>query len=151
MAQDFADYTTATVQRLGDRIKYWMTINEIECFTYLGYGVGRVPQHAPGTVVQKRKDVLQTVHHALLAHGLACQAIRAAAKNGAHVSTVINYKPYVPVIETPENMVAAKKAFEHPNWSIQPTGSCRVGRECPRRAEWRHGDHRPTPRCARHE
>ena len=111
MAHDFADYTTATVQRLGDRIKYWMTINEIECFTYLGYGIGKVPQHAPGTVVQKRKDVLQTVHHALLAHGMACQAIRAAAKNGAHVSTVINYKPYVPVIETPENMVAAKKAF----------------------------------------
>jgi hypothetical protein len=55
MAKDFADYTTATVTRLGDRIKYWMTINEIFCFTYMGYGVGKVPQHAPGTVVQKRK------------------------------------------------------------------------------------------------
>ncbi len=110
IAQDFADYTTATVSRLGDRIKHWMTINEIMCFTYLGYGVGKVPQHAPGTVVQKRKDVLQTVHHALLAHGMCCQAIRAASKN-AHVSTVVNYDAYVPVIETPENIAAAKIAF----------------------------------------
>jgi beta-glucosidase len=123
IAKDFADYTTATVTRLGDRIKHWMTINEIFCFTYLGYGVGKVPQHAPGTVVQKRKDVLQTVHHALLAHGLSCQALRAASKD-AHVSTVINYDAYVPVIETPENIEAAKKAFvaeEHNGTILVPT------------------------------
>ncbi len=70
MAKDFADYVTATVKRLGDRIHYWMTINEIMCFTILGYGVGTVPQHAPGTVVKTRKEVQQTIHHALLAHGL---------------------------------------------------------------------------------
>ncbi|MCX7006928.1 MAG: GH1 family beta-glucosidase [Kiritimatiellaeota bacterium] len=109
IAKDFADYTTATVSRLGDRVKQ-MTINEIFCFTYMGYGVGQVPKHAPGTVVQKRKDVLQTVHHALLAHGMCCQAIRAASKD-AHVSTVVNYDSFVPVIETPENIVAAQKAF----------------------------------------
>jgi len=43
MAKDFADYVTATVKRLGDRIHDWMTINEIMCFTILGYGVGSVP------------------------------------------------------------------------------------------------------------
>jgi beta-glucosidase len=110
MARDFADYAGATVTRLGDRIKHWMTINEISCFTYMGYGVGRVPQHAPGTVVATPKEVQQTVHHALLAHGLACQAIR-AARNDAHISIVENYDAYVPVIETPENIAAAHKAF----------------------------------------
>jgi len=55
IAKDFADYVTATVTRLGDRIHDWMTINEIMCFTILGYGVGKVPQHAPGTVVNSRK------------------------------------------------------------------------------------------------
>ena len=111
MAQDFADYCTATVRRLGDRITHWMTINEIACFTYMGYAVGKVPQHAPGTVVQTRKEVQQTVHHALLAHGLACQAIRAATPKPCHVSTVVNYDSYIPVIETPENIEAAKRAF----------------------------------------
>ncbi len=110
IARDFADYTTAVVSRLGDKLKHWMTINEIFCFTFMGYGVGKVPKHAPGTIVQKRKEVLQTVHHALLAHGMSCQAIRAASKD-AHVSTVVNFDSYIPVVETPENIEAAKKAF----------------------------------------
>ncbi|HVU07336.1 MAG TPA: GH1 family beta-glucosidase [Verrucomicrobiae bacterium] len=111
IASDFADYCTQTVKRLGDRITNWMTINEIMCFTYLGYGVNQIPQHAPGTIVQSRKDVLQTVHHALLAHGLGCQAIRAATPKPAKVSLVVNFDSYVPVIETPENIEAAKRAF----------------------------------------
>jgi len=111
MANDFAEYCSQTVKRLGDRITNWMTINEIYCFTYMGYGVGKVTQHAPGTVVQSQKEVQQTVHHALLAHGLGCQAIRAATPKPASVSLVVNYDSYIPVIETPENNEAAKRAF----------------------------------------
>ena len=111
MAKDFADYCGQTVRRLGDRITNWMTINEIYCFTYMGYGVNQVPPHAPGTVVKSRKDVLQTVHHALLAHGLGCQAIRAATPKPARVALVVNYDSYIPVIETPENIEAARHAF----------------------------------------
>ena len=111
MAKDFADYCGQIVKRLGDRITNWMTINEIFCFTYLGYGVNEVPPHAPGTVVKSRKEVLQTVHHALLANGLGCQAIRAATPKPAQVSLVVNYDSYVPVVETPENIEAAKRAF----------------------------------------
>jgi beta-glucosidase len=120
IANDFADYTTAVVKRLGDKITHWMTINEIMCFTYLGYGVGKVPQHAPGTVVKTRKEILQTVHHALLAHGKACQAIRAATPKPADVSLVVNFDPYIPVIETKENIEAAKRAFvaEEHNGSV---------------------------------
>ena len=111
MAKDFADYCTATVQRLGDRITHWMTMNEILCFTNLGYGVEKLPQHAPGTIVKTRQEVLQTVHHALLAHGLGCQAIRAASKQPCNVSVVVNFNPFVPVSETPENIAAARRAF----------------------------------------
>ena len=123
IAKDFADYCTATVKRLGDVINHWMTINEIFCFTYLGYGVGQRPQHAPGTIVKSRQEVLQTVHHALLAHGLACQAIRAATPQPAIVSLVENFDPYVPVVETPEHIEAAKKAFvaeEHNGTILMP-------------------------------
>ena len=111
IAKDFADYCTATVKRLGDRITHWMTINEIMCFTFLGYGINQVPQHAPGTVLKTKKELLQTVHHALLAHGLGCQAVRAAAPGKCHVSLVENFNSYVPVMETPEHIEAAKKAF----------------------------------------
>lgn len=120
MAQDFADYCTATVQRLGDRVRHWMTINEIMCFTYMGYGVKEVPPHAPGTVVETRRELHQTVHHALLAHGLGVQAIRAAAPGACHVSLVNNTDSYVPWVETPEHIEAARRAFvsEEKNGSI---------------------------------
>jgi beta-glucosidase len=111
IAKDYAEYCNQTVRRLGDRITNWMTMNEIFCFTYLGYGVNTPPQFAPGTIVKTRKELHQTVHHALLAHGLGCQAIRAATPKPAQVSLVINFDSYIPVIETPENIEAAKKAF----------------------------------------
>ncbi len=111
MAQDFADYASAVVSRLGDRITDWMTINEIACFTHLGYGVGQVPPHAPGTVVHRLKEVWQTSHHALLAHGLACQAIRAATPQPCTVALVDNFVPTVPLTETEADMAAARQAF----------------------------------------
>ncbi len=112
MAKDFADYATVVVKELGDRIQHWMTINEIICFTHMGYGVEKVPVHAPGTVVERLKDVCQTSHHALLAHGLACQAIRAATPVPCSVALVDNFVPTIPIAETPEQIAAAQKAFE---------------------------------------
>lgn len=111
MASDFADYVTAVVSRLGDRITHWMTINEIVCFTHMGYGVHQIPVHAPGTVVATPKEVWQTSHHALLAHGLGCQAIRAATPQPCSVALVDNFSVPVPLIESPECIEAAKRAF----------------------------------------
>lgn len=111
MAQDFADYVTVAVNRLSDRVTHWITLNEIVCFTHMGYGVDAVPAHAPGTVVPTQKAVWQTSHHALLAHGLGCQAIRAAAKQPCRVSLVDNFMATVPLAETPEHIEAAKQAF----------------------------------------
>ena len=62
-------------------------------------------------MVKTRKEVLQTVHHALLAHGLGCQAIRAASPGRAMCPSWTIYDSYIPVIETPENIAAARKAF----------------------------------------
>lgn len=111
MAQDFADYAAVVSRYLGDRITHWMTLNEIHCFTHIGYGVQQVPPHAPGTVVQRLKDLWQTSHHALLAHGMACQAIRAASPVPCSIALVDNFVPTLPIAETPEHVAAAQKAF----------------------------------------
>jgi beta-glucosidase len=113
MAQDFADYVKVVVSRLGDRITHWMTLNEITCFTHMGYDVLKTPQHAPGTRVGSKKEVWQTSHHALLAHGLACQAIRSHSPNSCSIGLVDNFGVTVPVSESPENIEAAKKAFPY--------------------------------------
>lgn len=115
MAKDFADYCTGVVQRLGDRVTHWMTLNEIVCFTHMGYDVLLPPQHAPGTRVSSRKDVWQTSHHALLAHGLGCQAIRAASPRPCSVALVDNPAISVPLTESPADIAAAQAAF-HTNW-----------------------------------
>jgi len=111
MAHDFADYVTVVVQALGDRVTHWMTLNEIFCFTHLGYGVNQMPPHAPGTVVASLKEVWQTSHHALLAHSLGCQAIRAASPQPCTVALVDNFLATVPLTETPADIAAAQQAF----------------------------------------
>jgi beta-glucosidase len=111
MAFDYADYVTAVVSRLGDRITNWMTINEISCFTHMGYDVAQDPLHAPGKRVGSKKEVWQTSHHALLAHGLGCLAIRAASPVSCSVMLVDNIAVTVPINESPVHVAAAKMAF----------------------------------------
>ncbi|GGM31520.1 beta-glucosidase [Micromonospora sonchi] len=72
-AEHFATYASAVYARLGDRIGTWTTLNEPWCSAYLGYGSG---VHAPGR--QDPAAAFAAVHHLLLAHGLATQALRAA-------------------------------------------------------------------------
>lgn len=110
MAVDFADYVSVVVGRLGDRITHWMTINEIPCFTHMGYGTQQ-PPHAPGSIVNSKKQVWQTSHHALLAHGLGCQAIRATSPQPCKIALVDNIAVTVPIAESPAHIAAAQQAF----------------------------------------
>lgn len=114
MAKDYADYVAVVVQQLGDRIRHWMTLNEIPCFTHMGYAVGQDPPHAPGARVRQRKEIWQTSHHALLAHGLGCQAIRAHTPQPCQIGLVDNPAITVPIAETEDHIAAAKQAF--PTW-----------------------------------
>lgn len=111
IVDDFALYASETVKRLGDHITHWMTLNEIETFAEIGWDLGKPGIHAPGGVFKNRQERAQVFHHALLAHGAACQAIRAASPRPCFVAIAENYHAFVPVAETPENIEAAKKAF----------------------------------------
>jgi len=77
----FADYTRLVVERLSDRVKHWITLNEPQVFIGYGHREGR---HAPGLELTWRETLL-AAHHALLAHGLSVQAIRAAARTPSRV------------------------------------------------------------------
>lgn len=72
MADRFADYAAIVAQRLGDRVRHWYTLNEPASMSLQGYGVGTL---APAR--QQLFEALPTVHHQLLAHGRAVQALRA--------------------------------------------------------------------------
>ncbi|KOG40821.1 GH1 family beta-glucosidase [Streptomyces resistomycificus] len=72
-AARFADHVSVVADRLGDRVKKWVTINEPAEHTLFGHALGA---HAPGG--QLMFDALPAAHHQLLAHGLAVRALRAA-------------------------------------------------------------------------
>lgn len=57
----------------------------------------------------------QVRHHALLAHGLAVQSIRANAHPGTQVGLAENPSVFVPVIETPAHIEAALRATRQEN------------------------------------
>ena len=63
----FADYAGFMAGKLGDRVKNFMTVNELRCFTDLSHAQG---QHAPGLKLPSA-GVNQVRHHGVLAHGLA--------------------------------------------------------------------------------
>jgi beta-glucosidase len=102
----FAEYAAYVTKHLGDKVHHWMTTNEFVCFTDLGYQTGRF---APGLKVPPAQ-VNQVRHHAILAHGLGVQAIRANSPSGTEVGLAENTPVFVPVIESPEHIEAAHKA-----------------------------------------
>ena len=77
-AERFAEYSAAAGRRFGDRVAQWVTLNEPASVTLNGYALG---VHAPGRGLLF--DALPSVHHQLLGHGLAVQALRAEGVAGA--------------------------------------------------------------------
>jgi beta-glucosidase len=103
----FSDYAEQVVKRLGDRVKHWMTHNEIPCFIGQSYKDG---YHAPGLSVS-RKDLNQAYHNAFLTHGIAVRIVREFARKDAEVGLVNNPVIPVPLLDTPAHAEAAQKAF----------------------------------------
>ncbi|GAA2583952.1 GH1 family beta-glucosidase [Dactylosporangium fulvum] len=83
-AARFAEYAALVHGALGDRVRHWSTFNEPWCSAFLGYASG---VHAPGR--KHAPDALAAMHHLLLGHGQAVQAIR-AADAGAQLGITLN-------------------------------------------------------------
>lgn len=67
-----ADYATLVARRFGDRLATIATLNEPWCTAYVGHLAGR---HAPG--YRDLRACARAMHHVLLAHGTAIDALRA--------------------------------------------------------------------------
>jgi beta-glucosidase len=107
VARWFADYTELCVRKLGDRVEHWMTLNEPQVFVGHGHYDGR---HAPGLKFSLG-EMLRCGHHALLAHGLGVQAIRAASPRPARVGFAPMGFPKLPASESAEDIAAAREAM----------------------------------------
>lgn len=113
-ADAFATYADTLVSTYGDRVKNWITLNEIVCFTRMGYGTGL---KAPGLKLPEQ-IVNQTYHNALLAHGHGVRAVREHGGKGARVGITDNIENSIPLTETPADIAAAKAQFITANTRI---------------------------------
>lgn len=107
----FARYADTVVQAFGDQVKNWITLNEIRCFTTLGYGTCI---KAPGRKVTVQ-ELNQTYHHAILCHGHGVRAVRQFGGPGARVGLTDNSDICMPVTETEADIAAARIWFARHN------------------------------------
>lgn len=110
-ADRFAEYTTLVAERLGDRVGHWATLNEPWVYVFLGHLNGI---HAPGERSEER--AVHAMHHALLAHGLGVQALRAALPEDGQVGIALSMSPTEPASASPEDLAAAERFGLYRNW-----------------------------------
>ena len=97
----FADYAQVVMGRIGDRMHSTATINEPWCVAWMSHFLG---QHAPG--LRDIRATARAMHHVLLAHGTATQAMRADGMQ--NLGAVFNMEWPEPVDDTPEAARAAQ-------------------------------------------
>ena len=114
IAEWFGEYAKLIAERFSDRVKYFFTLNEPQCFVGLGYLRG---EHAPGVKAPLR-DTFEMAHNALRAHGRAVQMLRAYAKQPIEVGFAPTCGMCYPESEKPEDIEAARQMMF--SMSLQP-------------------------------
>ncbi len=99
-AEALADYAAVVAERLGDRVRDWITLNEMSVQTLYGYAL---TDHAPGRGLGF--GALPAAHHQLLAHGLAVQRLREAGAE--RVGIAQQHFPVEPASDSAEDAAAA--------------------------------------------
>lgn len=114
-AEAFVQYADVVSQRLGDRVKNWITHNEPWVVSLLGYAYGH---HAPG--IQDFTQALQASHHLLLSHGWAVPVIRQNSPE-AEVGITLNLTPVYPASPSPADYQRARYIDGNLNrWFLDP-------------------------------
>lgn len=98
----FTRYATEVARRFGRRVHSICTHNEPWVIAILGYEQGIF---APG--IQSRKQAMQAMHHLLLSHGMALQAMRELELTTA-MGIVLNLSPIYPASEDPQDVAKAR-------------------------------------------
>ncbi|MRI85070.1 family 1 glycosylhydrolase [Aerococcaceae bacterium WS4759] len=110
--EDFVNYAAVLFEAFGDRVKYWVTLNEQNIFMTLGY-VQAV--HPPK--VSNYQRMYNANHIANLANALTIKKFRAMGMTGK-IGPSFAYNPAYSIDSKPENVIAAEnyEAFNSSFW-----------------------------------
>ncbi len=112
----FVQYAEACVKALSDKIEYWLTFNEPECFVLAGYMRGG---HAPFLQLSEDK-VDRVTRNVMIAHGKAVMKMREVAKRPLKIGTAQAAYLESPEFETPEEIERARSV----NFDTADKGIC---------------------------
>ncbi|MGQ0702878.1 MAG: GH1 family beta-glucosidase [Gemmatimonadales bacterium] len=99
----FADYARVVVDKLGDRVPLWATLNEPWVIAVAGYLTGA---HPPGHA--SVPEAALAAHNLLRAHGAAVQVVRASGRG--QLGLVVNLEPKIPATDRLIDAAAARRA-----------------------------------------
>ncbi len=101
---DFDNYCTTLYKRLGDRVRYWVSLNEQNYNFQHGFVTAL---HPPG--VKDRKRFYEANHIAFLANAKAIESFRQYVPNGK-IGPSFAYSPAYPLTSSPDDMLAFENA-----------------------------------------
>lgn len=108
MIDDIVRYADICFQLFGDRIQYWITLNEPLTYVNLGYGNG---YHAPGINAQNPYEI---AHRSIVAHARIYKLYhkKYANRQGGKISIALNSDFVVPANpDNPEDNWAAERGI----------------------------------------
>lgn len=101
IVSDFKKYAVTLFEAFGDKVKYWITINEQNVFTRMGW---LTAQHPP-QIENDEKLFYKVNHHVFLAHAEAVIAFQDLVPNGMIGASFAQHPSY-PLDCKPENIMA---------------------------------------------
>jgi beta-glucosidase len=111
----YCDYVDVVADRLGDRVRHWITHNEPWVVAWVGHGWGH---HAPGRTSDA--DALATAHHLLLSHGRAVQILRERSPESEVGITLNLDHVYAAGADEDDRKAAAWVDGFHNRWFLDP-------------------------------
>ncbi|MBQ9631342.1 MAG: glycoside hydrolase family 1 protein [Lachnospiraceae bacterium] len=104
----FVEFAGLMYDRFGDRVKYWLTINEQNMMTLVGDAIGTGAKRT-------QKQIYQENHHMLLAQAKAMNLLHEKVP-GAKIGPAPNIALVYPASSKPEDMLAAANFNAIRNW-----------------------------------
>lgn len=108
--KDFKKYAEICFENFGDRVKYWIVINEPNVFVGLGYDIAL---HPPG--VKDKKRSLEVGHITAVANAEVIHSFRKMVPDGK-IGSSIAYGPAYSASDSEEDKLALKNYYDHAVW-----------------------------------
>ncbi|KAJ8430226.1 hypothetical protein Cgig2_009404 [Carnegiea gigantea] len=127
---DFGIYAKTLYEKFGDRVKYWITVNEPHVVTIQGYDFGifapgrcSILHHLFCKAGNSATEPYIVAHHLILAHATAAKIYKKKyqKKQGGWIGATFDVIWYEPLTNKTEDIEAAQRALDfHLGWFLDP-------------------------------